>query len=67
MSSVSLPPERAPKGSIPFGVRPLSSSTLSLSSLLEEEKRQIKIIGYLPTVPSLLLNFGPQLETDCVY
>jgi len=31
--SVSLPPERAPRGSRPFGVRPFNCNTLSLSSL----------------------------------
>jgi len=32
-SKLSLPPDRAPIGSSPFGVRPFSWSTLSLSSL----------------------------------
>lgn len=31
--SVSLPPERTPKGRDPVGVRPFNCNTLSLSSL----------------------------------
>lgn len=42
--SVSLPPDKAPKGRSPLGVRPFNCRTLSLSSLIcDREQKQSKI------------------------
>ncbi|RNA13531.1 hypothetical protein BpHYR1_053459 [Brachionus plicatilis] len=59
LSSVDLPPDKAPKGKVPVGVRPLRVSTLSLSSL-----NTVNNLAILPMALTLLRIISFLAATD---